>query len=72
MQLAADPLVTWQDIDAHWQAIDAKDKTLAQKHGLLVTVLRNRDPPPTPPPKPGSQEDRQRYITGEYAEYIDR
>lgn len=69
-ELLADPWITPIRAYACQQAI-SKRENIRNPVGLLITMLEDHDEPPVPPPRPGSAEDRQRYVTGEYADYID-
>ena len=67
--LLNDPWVTPERVDACWSAVQGR-AGVTKPTGLLVRMLQDHDEPAVPPPKVGSEADRYRYASGEYAECI--
>jgi len=62
-ELASDPRNDLDYLQALWPSAKGRQ-------GLFVSMVRKRSAPPRASPKVGSEADRYRYVSGEYAECI--
>lgn len=59
--------ITFEYADAHISQANKNNDPVA----LLIHRMRSNDPQPPKYIEPGSDEDRMRYVTGKFADYID-